>query len=170
MRRSPDGDEQIMDGLWMTGSGKERRNTAGAMKSDRDSKASTTRRLDCDNPRDAALYSTPNGTERGRMTTPNRCICETAGTDPGDFIHIRHSGRIYDGYERTWANPYERRFGLRLRISLQSQGSKTKEKFIKARANTIPKAVKAPSKLNTIALIKIIIKENINEPIPITKK
>ena len=31
------------------------------------------------------------------------------------FIHIRHSGRIYDGYERPRANSYERCFGPRLR-------------------------------------------------------
>jgi hypothetical protein len=30
------------------------------------------------------------------------------------FIHIRHSGRIHDGYECSRANPYERRFGPRL--------------------------------------------------------
>ena len=30
------------------------------------------------------------------------------------FIHIRHSGRIYDGYDPDRANPYARRFGPRL--------------------------------------------------------
>ena len=30
------------------------------------------------------------------------------------FIHIRHSGRIYDGYERHRPDSYERRFGPRL--------------------------------------------------------
>jgi hypothetical protein len=32
------------------------------------------------------------------------------------FVHIRHSGRINDGYERPGAKPYERCFEPRLLI------------------------------------------------------
>ncbi len=48
------------------------------------------------------------------------CFCSGGAQTPAPvgfqnhFIHIHHSGRIYDGYDPDRANPYQRCYGPRL--------------------------------------------------------